>query len=217
MPALPPVPQVLKIQTIMSQGGTLVAFVHDFLRYTGSAPSNNDLNNVAGAISTAWLNAWAPLAPITYSITNVNVTDLTSATAAHGTNAISHLGTRAGNQLTASTSMLVNQKIARRYRGGKPRQYWPFGVAADLLTPATWTSAFLTAAAGGLTSWTNALLALNWPGANIAQIVSISYYSGTNPTTGKPELRPTPIVDPVTNHTVNIRVASQRRRLHFSA
>lgn len=218
-------PQVLKCQFIILQAAGASAFVHVYLRYNGTAPSSTDLNNVAGALSTAWNTNYAPLCSVNYSLTNVNVTDLTSPTSAQGTNAVVHPGTRTGVGLTANDCMLVNQKIARRYRGGKPRQYWPLGVSSDLGNDFVWISAFLTSANTALTGFNNALLAVTWAGATITQIVNVSYFQNftvkTNPITGRarnvPTLRPTPVIDPVTNHTINSRVATQRRRQHFSA
>lgn len=224
MPALPPVPQVLRFQFVMGLAGINV-FTHWFFQYTGGAPSNTDAAALATSASTNWQAQYAPLAASTVSLVAANVTDLTSPTAAFGTNATTRVGTRAGSELTANDCVLVNMKVARRYRGGKPRQYWPFGVQGDLLSPFFWSTTFQSLVATNLATFNSNLLALTWTGGNISRPVNVSYFQGftvvTNPITGRarnvPKLRTTPVVDPVTAYAVSQRVATQRRRQHFSA
>ncbi|MBA0087123.1 MAG: hypothetical protein HRJ53_19235 [Acidobacteria bacterium Pan2503] len=126
--------------------------------------------------------------------------------------------------MTANDCALVNLHIARRYRGGKPRQYWPFGVITDLNNTKNWNTSFQTAVNNAMIALNSAAIAMAWTGGNIAAPVNVSYYHGftvvTNPITGRarnvPKLKATPDVDTITGQSCNQRVATQRRRQGFS-
>jgi hypothetical protein len=186
-------------------GGTL-AYTHWFSRYTGTAPVANDMNNMCGSLSSAWNTNLAPLATAGVTLIAVNGTDLSAPTGAQGSNVVSHVGTRAGAGLPANACMLIDQKIQRRYRGGKPRQYWPLGAGTDLQNSTLWTTAFQTSVNAAINAMVTAILALTWTGGNMTQIVNVSYFQGftsvQNPVTHRyrnvPTLRPTPVIDPVT-------------------
>jgi hypothetical protein len=129
-----------------------------------------------------------------------------------------------GASLTANDCVLRDLLIARRYRGGKPRQYWPFGVITDLQTAQVWLNAFVTACTTGFTNHTAGMTGLTWPGGQLQTEVNVSYYQGfkvvTSPTTGRarnvPTPRSTPLIDAATGSRINQRIATQRRRQHFS-
>jgi hypothetical protein len=128
---------------------------------------------------------------------------------------------RRGQLCLASAALLWNFVVNRRYRGGKPRQYWPFGGAQDTTGLNQWAPAFLTAVNSALVAYQNGLLGLTWTGGNVTGLVSISYYKGftviTDPSTGRAENKPTPrsspVVDTITGWHANPGVATQRRRL----
>jgi hypothetical protein len=225
VPELPPVATTIKLQFIHSIDGLANAFVHAYYRYSGSAPTTTDLGNLCGAVGGIWVSNCAPVTPAQTVLTQVTAVDLSAPTAAEGSSIFSHPGTLTGSPLTANDCALINLHIARRYRGGKPRQYWPFGVFGSLANPQTWTSAFQTAVTNAINGQHAGISGLTWPGGNITNAVSVSYYKGftvhTDPVTGRakntPNLRPTPIVDQVSSFSCNIRVGTQRRRQHFSA
>ncbi|MGO9977445.1 MAG: hypothetical protein ACLP01_32535 [Solirubrobacteraceae bacterium] len=77
------------------------------------------------------------------------VTDLTSRTSARGIAESRQVGTRPGLPNGAAVAALVNFKVARRYRGGKPRLYVPFFVASDLTPGLTWSDGALEAGTAG--------------------------------------------------------------------
>jgi hypothetical protein len=224
MPALHPVDHIIRTQLEHSYGG-IPAWTHVFSRYSGSAPTATDIGNLAGAIGGEWVQYIAPLCGLNIVLQQVVCTDLSSASAAQGASATTHAGTRAGASLTANDCGLMNLHVARRYRGGKPRQYWPIGVVTDVADPQHWTAAFQTAAYGGIYNFLGALIPLTWPGGQMGGSVNVSYYEGftvvTSPTTGRarnvPTPRAVPLVDNVSTLSFSSRIATQRRRQHFSA
>jgi hypothetical protein len=225
VPALPPVPSVLRLQFIHSIDAIVNAYVHAYYRYSGTAPTTTDLGNLCGAIGGVWVSNCAPVTPIATVLTSVTAIDLSSPTAAEGSSSFSHAGTRTGAPLTANDCALVNLHIGRRYRGGKPRQYWPFGVNTDLANPTQWTTAFQTAVTNAINGQHAGILGLTWPGGSIAAAMNVSYYTGfkvvTDPVTGRarnvPTPRTSPLQDQISAFSCNIKVGTQRRRQRFSA
>jgi hypothetical protein len=153
----------------------------------------------------------------------IRVVDLTTPTSGFGEYLHHATGSRGANELGAGTACLVNMPIHRRYRGGKPRSYWPFGVQTDLQTAQTWTTAFQAAVAGGLETYLAALEGLTVGTTVLGVLVSISYYAGFT-------IRPSPPIagvrarnvstprsvaitpDPILAINPSIKVSSQRRR-----
>lgn len=220
VPALPPAASVLRIRLKGALGDLTDVGTRFYMKYGGTAPTNAQLNTFATAVGTAWASNIAPLTGDDYTLTEVDVEDLTSATAAIGVATVSHIGTRSGSQLPASTVMVIAYAIDRRYRGGHPRGYWNYGVEADLATPQTWTSGFIASAGPDTVNFINAVAAAGWSGAGTLSQVSVSYYSGfvasENPITGRwrniPKPRVATVVDDVVGVTARTRVGSQRKR-----
>lgn len=191
-----------------------------FLRYGGSAPTSAQLATFASTLNTAWSTNLKPLCQAQAALRRHDIEDLSSSTAAIGSAASLQGGTRTGTQLPGSTALVAAYQIARRYRGGHPRGYWPFGAEADLNSPQDWTAAFLTACTTGLNAYFAAAIAGGWTGAGTIDHVNVSYYNGftvvTNPITGRarnvPKLRTTPVVDTVTNVVARNILGTQRRR-----
>lgn len=219
MPPLAPVPNVLKAQLHWSLAGApdMQTVLH--FRYAGGPPTPTD----ALALATDIYNAMAPVA--TYWSSDINlsecvVTDLSSATASVGTHSGSTPGLRTPGGLDNGTALVVNYHIDRRYRGGKPRSYFPFGVGSDMTTRRSWDSAFVTAVQGALNTFFATCIGSTSGTTSITQQVSVSYFSGftvvTDPTTGRaknvPVRRATPLVDPITGITASLKPGSQRRR-----
>lgn len=223
MPALPVVANTLRLQLKHTMGSDVDVLNRIFLAYTGTAPTSTGLNSMASACETAWVADLKPLCFNDVTLTEIIIEDLTSSSGGLGTWSGSSAGSRSGTELSAGTATLVNFSIARRYRGGKPRCYFPFGVSGDLNGPNAWQSSFLTAVLSGYNSFVTGVIAAAPSGTTITGQVNVSYYEGfTNFTgpTGRIRARSTvksgaelPIVpDPVTAVTVNGKPASQRRR-----
>jgi hypothetical protein len=115
----------------------------------------------------------------------------------------------------------MNFKVGRRYRGGKPRIYLPWGSASDQATLNQWTSGFISSAATAWTNFITAIAAAPWSGASGLKQVNVSFYSGfTNETgpSGRARAVSTPragsaVVDDIIAHSLNTIYGVQRSRL----
>lgn len=220
MPALPNVPGVIRVSLQHTLGQDLDALVRFYMAYTGTAPTSTQMGTFATSVSTAWGTNLKALACSTVKLVEVTAVDLTSPTAGIGAAAVSITGTRTTPVNSAQVCMLVNFKVSRRYRGGKPRAYLPYGNNADFTDPQTWGSTLVTAVNTGWAAFITALIAAPPGTATLTGQVNVSYFDGftvvTNPVTGRsrnvPTLRATPVVDSITSIAASARVATQRRR-----
>ena len=224
MPALPNVPAVLRCVLKYTNGADVDVVNRFFLRYTGTAPSDGDLDGwITTVVEPAWNTNLKSLYNADTHLVEIIVEDLTSATAGVGDEAFSVAGTRSGSTLPAGVALVLSSVIARRYRGGHPRMYLAVGVGDDLQTTQTWTSAFMTAVLTGWDAFTTALFTTP-PGSTSSLVpVNVSYYQGFHAfeyPSGRWRNIPTvrgggagpAVVDLVSNWKVNPKVASQRRR-----
>lgn len=221
MPALPPVANTLKIKIGWTIGSDINAVTILHARYSGGPPSATDAVNLATSIHGFVAARFRPLVGVHNDLASVEVTDLSSSSGAQGIFNTTLAGTRAGGDLGAATAALTSWIILRRYRGGKPRSYWPFGVTTDLTSPTQWTGAFTTAMQTAVQLFYNDMLTATSGTTAITALVNVSYYSGftavQNVITGRwrnvPKVRTGAIpTDILVSFTSPTKLASQRRR-----
>ena len=223
MTALVDIPNCLRIDELWAIGTDLSAVTRSFYSYSGGPPSAGDCNAIAALFFSTVAAEQAPYMHPTRTCTGFEVTDLTSATSATGSHFANQVGTRAGTDLPAQTCFLLNLKITRRYRGGKPRMYLPYGVAEDLTTPQTWLGATAALFATTISSGVNALVVGQTIGTTtIGNQCNVSYYSGFD-TVGPdlegryrypPKKRTVALpVDVITAWSGNQKLGTQRRRV----
>lgn len=219
MPALPDVPNVLRADLQWTVGGDLDVITRLFFRYSGGPPSSADAVSLAASIygdAAAMKALWESGT----DLIGVKVTDLSSATGGVGEHAQTTSGTGATASMPGSVAVLVNYLITRRYRGGKPRSYLPFGSEADIATRQSWVGTFVTAVDSALSTFFGAVIGTVGGGTTITAHVNVSYYEGftvvVNPITHRSKNvsnpRTTPLVDTILSWTVSSRPGSQRRR-----
>lgn len=200
----PPVPGVLKVTLNWSAENDTGAVTVFHLSYTGGPPSSANCATMAAAIQADAVTRFLALLNSEDSYVGpVTVLDLSSDMGGEGTGGDATNGTRAGDQLSAGTAVVVSKHVARHYRGGHPRSYLPLGSAGDIVE-GTWGSTF----AGNVnTAWTDFIndCTSDGTGCVITGEVSVSYVNGGAP-------RVTPQKDPILSYTTNIVVGSQRRR-----
>lgn len=221
MTPLPLVPGVLKARLLFTVGSDTTVGTGLFFRYTGGAPSNSDAVSLATDILTAAAAEFPALMFTEDALTGVDVQDLSSDTSGDGEALGSHAGTLAGGTIPASAAFLVNHAISRRYRGGRPRSYFPFGAQSELQTGQTWASAFVASVTSAFDAFLASCIGATGGSTEISNHVNVSYYSGftsvENPITHRwrnvPTLRTDPVVDLITGSVGSVRVSSQRRRL----
>lgn len=223
MPALPPVPDVIKVEFGFTVGDDLSAVVIQHTGYSGGPPSASVLNTMCGDCRTAIHTQMAELMNSAVTLASIKMTDIASDTGNVGEETDAVGGSLSANPLSGGTACLVSFPIGRRYRGGKPRSYWPFGDSGTLLDPQHWTSDFVS----GVSTFTAALQSFyegeTSGGTTLTEQVAVSYYEPpniviTNPTTGRAKTtstrRTAPLVDIIANSfVVSPVLASQRRRV----
>lgn len=219
MSTLPVVPNVIKVSLNWNiEADPMGMTVHHF-SYTGGPPSAANCATMASSITASAQSAFASVTSTHVGVQSARVTDLSSMSGGDATAGTPWLGTRTGGLLPPGVAAVIAHSIARRYRGGKPRSYMPFGVATDPATTGFWLSASVTAFDNAWGAWVSDVEG-NGAGCVITNLVNVSYYSGyTLGPAGPggyrkkiPTPRAVPIVDPVLGHTTSVLFGSQRRR-----
>lgn len=204
MPPLPAANKVVKVEITGLRNGIDWANIFHF-QYTNTAPTQADMNTFALNCAQQYGSQFFTVMDTETSVEACTATDLTSSTSAQGSATFHDLGTRAGGFTGAQVALLVNDHIQRRYRGGKPRHYMPFGVSSDLTTDNTWAGSFQTTCQTQYTAFITNIIAAVWSGGGPLTPVNLSYYLNK-------ALRPTPVVDPILSSSINPKVATIRRR-----
>lgn len=221
MPGLPNVPGVIRVDHRFTVGNDQNVNSSLRFKYTGGPPTTAQLNALAASINAAFNTNMLALLATGNTLNEVWVQDLADMTKPIGVDATVRTGS-AGGALPASICMVTGYKIARRYRGGHPRGYWPFGWAGSPTNGvANWAGTFVTQVQNAINAYITAIKALTSGGIVITGQASVGYYGGapvsyTRPngqTAYRPALLGTPHVDDVFQIVANTRMGSQRRRL----
>lgn len=211
MAPLPPIQNVLRIRLTGVMATNNWASIQ-YARFQGAPPTAADLGTVAASLRTAWQNAIAQLCFTDRSLRVIEVIDLSSDTSASAVNTGNTLGTRAGSPLPNNVAMVASYKIARRYRGGHPRTYWPAGVIADVTSGNLWTQTFLTLANTGAPAWVGNVNAIVLGGSPLQHGV-VSYFERDPANPGHSKPRTSPLFFSTQSVVVHTRVDTMRRRL----
>lgn len=207
MPPLPNVPQVCKLEV----GGTY----HDtqwlniyYVHYSGSAPSAGDLATYWGVANAYILPNYADEMSVDNEITSWKMTDLTTDSSAVNGGSASTFGVRTGDFQGANVCMVASFEINRRYRGGHPRKYLPWGTAGTMASGSTkdWDSAFVADCQSKLNTMLLGMVGITAGATTFDHVVNVSYRSGG-------AVRSAAVVDVVNSGIVRTRICSQRRRL----
>jgi len=225
MPALPPVPNVIRVILDWDYSADTSVSTKHYFEYAGTSPNGATCLAIATAIYNGAVTDLIPLCSTAIALTGCRVTDLSSSSGGDATYVHSTAGSRSGSAFPATIAALVNLSISRRYRGGKPRKYYPFGSVGDEASSVAWSGTFATAVNAGRAAWVAVVSAISSSGTTVGAECNVSYYEGfmaaENPVTGRwrniPKQRTTPVVDTVTSAALNLKYGSQRRRaLHSS-
>lgn len=221
MPALAPVPNVLRADFPFSVGEDVMALNRVFISYTGTAPTDATCVSLATTLSGIWSGEMKVYSVSDVAYLGCTLTDLTSPTAGQGSFTTSVEGTYDESLWAAGVAFLASMKIARRYRGGKPRTYLPVGAYALMQDAQTWTSTFVGEMQAVLDQIISDISVTSDAGCALGTLVNVSYYEGfvssQNPITLRWRTIPKqrvggPVVDPVTAWVAEARFGSQRRR-----
>jgi hypothetical protein len=193
--------------------------VRFYLSYSGSAPSGANCTTLAGDIATAWGAHLNSLLSANALFNEVDVLDIATDSGFSGQAAPATAGGRSGTSLPAQVAANIEYGIARRYRGGKPRSYFPFGVDADMANVAQWTTDFVDEETTDIEAFFTAVEALSVGSMGTLKHVNLSYYKGyTNVeipgqrARAIPTYRATALHDDITGYFPKRELSSQRRR-----
>lgn len=218
VPALPDVPGVIRTVLKYTLGNDSNVLNRLYTSFVGTANETNIAGWIANLI-TQWEAHMESLFHDSVRLTEVTATDLTTNTGEEVVTGVSAAGSRSGTPLGAGTALVVQMKIARRYRGGHPRNYLCAGVEGDLEDNQQWDGAALSAFSTGWNAWIAACLSDAPGGLTVGLMNNVSYYSGfTNflEPTGRyrviPTLRSSPVTDIIIDYAMNPQLGSQRRR-----
>lgn len=214
MPPLPAVPNVCKVivSTLRSDANVENIF---HVAYTGSPPSTSQL-------STYWSTAFDPAIQTLYNAEGstdltgdtIELIDLSSDTGASFTGTLVVTGVRTGDFAPASAAVVVSWTIDRRYRGGHPRTYFPFGTAGTYASASSklWDPGFITNVETDIGDFVGSISAVTVGATVFEGLCNVSYVDkNLNPT--PPYRRTTPVVDPIVAYVAKQRICTQRRRL----
>jgi hypothetical protein len=221
MPPMPTVPGVIKVTWVLSldEDTDIINLTH--LAYHGGSPNSIGLDAMAASLGTSWGTNMAPHVTGAVTLQRIDTEDLASASGAVASTNIGTAGGLAGPQLPAAVAVNVQKRIARRYRGGKPKNFIVAGNNAMLFDHQSWTAAFASTVALAWLAVEHSQDGVMYSPITIDGPVSVSYFSGftpvTNPTTGRvrnvPKLRVGgPVVDPVIGYHGQTKLGTQRRR-----
>lgn len=221
MPALPNVSKVVRLDLNFTLAGSVPARTRQFWRYSGSAPNNTEMLAFCDNAVAGWAANMQSLMSSDYQFISAEGTDLSSPTAAQAISLDTLGGARSGNTMPQDVAAVVRYQIARRYRGGHPRGYWPSGVDEDLQDERSWKTAFLTDHDTGVLGFSTAMTGAGWSGAGTIDQVNVSYYHlfdvqispGTGRARNVPRLRGAPVVDAVVQFATQPVLGTQRKRL----
>lgn len=221
MPAPPAQPNVLRI-TLRYGLVSSLGSCRFYFTYTGGPPTNTNCDAIAAGVAAAFSTDLASLLSADSALEAVEVADLTSSSSGVGSYNTPVSGTRSGAPPTNDAVVLLNSIIQRRYRGGRPRMYQPFGVDGDLQSDrVTWSTALTGAVDTGWGNFKTALSALTGIGCTLVAHVNISQYSSfapvQNPVTKRWKNIPTPrsvaiSPDIIISTVARPEISQQRRR-----
>ena len=205
----PPVAGVIKVEILWTQGGIPAANILH-AGYLSDPPSAADLATFAAAVQANLKANMQDLYGGQTVQTEVICTDLSSDSGYVGSASTPWTGSDVESQfLSAGTAFLTNWEISRRYRGGKPRTYWPAFTSEALETQSTWGSGIVTSLNDAMASLTGVFndtygaLVLDGPG-------TVSYRSDNS-------ARVDPVYEGFTGFSHGTLVRTQRRRITASS
>lgn len=205
MAPLKPVPNVLRVTYKGTVGPhNWVNILH--YGWTGGAPTVAGLGEMANALAAQWGATMLDMQDPDTALTDIIITDLTSDLGAQVDVPEPITGTRSGELLPGSTCFLVTYPVARRWRGGHPRNYLCVGVQGDLNGPSNWSAAFQAAVNSAWTTQLASNIGNTYGTTTLGGQVAVSYVSGK-------VVLADPIVDALEGAIFHTELAQQRRRI----
>jgi hypothetical protein len=217
----PPTVQAVRVKLDYLNDDGSLAGSRFYLTYSGSPPTPANCVTLANDVVTQWGAHIGPILSLHWTLNEVDVLDLGSTSGASGQSSTTSTAGATDPAPPSSVAVNVEFNIARRYRGGKPRMYFPASNNANLANQRNWTSGFVSTFNSDVAAFFSALEALSIGSMGTLQHVNISFYKGHNtsqpPWRGPgykypPLYRATALVDAVEGYATKSVIGSQRRR-----
>ena len=220
MPPLPYVADVARVDIQWQVGADNHALTRLHAGYSGAAPNAAACNVSAQAIYGVVHDHFLPIMYTGNTLCGVEVRDLSGEDAESGSYQALHGGSASGTPLPAEVAVLANYRIARHYRGGKPRSYFPLFTASDLDNPSSWKASSIAPALAAVEALLADLGTAEVGGVPLDGAVSLSYVQGYDTPRPRsnghllypPKYRDTPKIDPITGVSINGTPSVQRSR-----
>jgi len=219
MPALPNVSKVVRVDWFLTLSNNVSAQWRKYFQYSGTLSAADAQTWANSFVTQLTTTAFKADLVNTVTINTIQLTDLTSSSSPQVQGVGSVAGTSGGTQVNNGAAFVVRDKIARRYRGGHPRTYLCGMATTRQSGPDTWDATNGTNFLNDWVTYIDACMAAAPAAVGSINEVSISYFAGfTNKPYPSGRIHPaptprlTPLIDVITGHTFNPRIASQRRR-----
>jgi len=196
-----------------------------YMSFTGGS-SPGDVAALASSTAAAWGTTVATLLSNNITLTNVQVTDMTTLSSPDAGYVASVVGAVSSAAVDIEEALIIKFVVNRRYRGGKPKVYLAGVPATDKLNDFEWTTGTATNFAAQWIDFIAAIKATGGLGIDLANQVNVSFYEGftvkTGPTgrarnaanlrvTGSPPVAD-PLIDIITSYEVDQVIGIQKRR-----
>lgn len=186
--------------------------------YGGSGnPTQGEVNAVAGIFSNAFDGRVMTAVNSDITHTTTVVTPLDAPDTLVGTSTGNVAGSISGATTPASCSVLASYTIGTRWRGGRPKNYWPSMSGAQLQDPSLWHADDLSAYSTSYGEFVGDVVGNGNGAVVIGAQGMVSYVesvvSGSPPVSTPGVLRDPPVFFPFTSTTFRALIGSQRRRI----
>lgn len=208
MPALAPIPGVARVVVSGTYSIRTWANIFHVALLSGDPMSQAVVDDIAATVYDAYGTNLMSRLPAAAVATQCLATDLGSDQGLAGVASGNKVGTETGNPVSLNSGLLVNWRIAKRYRGGHPRTYLPGAVEDDVDGPGVIIAAAVTEVTTGANAFIAALVG-NTGAAGVLQLVTPHYVVNNTPI--QPPV--VPETSPILSGTCNKTIASQRRRV----
>lgn len=222
MAARLPIAGVLKVeQTYQFAGGAQMANIlhYSYVHSGGGLPSQSDVDGLAGSYATEWEAVMMPKVNGDITYTGTKITPLDNSGTNVGFHTSSAAGGKTGQTVPASAAVIASYGIGTRWRGGRPKTYYPAMGGQQLDTPSAWHQSDIDDYLAGLDTVSAYVDGLTVGSTAIGQQGCVSYVWTTDvdgvPTPG--EIRDPPVFFPFTSLTLRLDIGSQRRRIRSTS
>lgn len=220
MPPLPDVPNVIRFRPQFTISGKTNQGLRWFCLYSGGPPAVSDLEAFAATADAAAIEYLCPQLHDSSAFTGHIIEDLSSDTGAVYTSTQDTTGALSADPAPSNAAFVVSYGIARRYRGGHPRGYWPLGDASKLDGNSAWSSGWVATALTAVTDYLAAAYTGSSGSTTLEGQKAVSFYSGftsvQNPITKRyrnvPTLLEVPVVYPINSWIGRSYIGSTRKR-----